>query len=243
MRHLWESLLNLLYPARCSGCGRPTDRPEFCRRCRARIETPGTPLCPSCGVPFHTREDADHRCGRCLQHPPTFGRARACTIYDAADTSDHPLKSVLQQYKYQRDVWLAQPLGALLVERAPFAVSSYDVIMPVPLHMQRLRWRGFNQAQFLARPLAGAARVPLDPYSLQRIRPTRPQVELDEKERRHNVAGAFRVARPAHVAGRRILLVDDVYTTGATVNECSRVLQRAGAKDVDVLVLARAVLH
>jgi len=204
---------------------------------------PASPLCPTCGAPFHTHADADHACAHCLRHPPRFGRARACTLYDAADTRHHPLKSVLQQYKYNRDVWLARPLAALLVERAPFAVGAYDVLMPVPLHVQRLRWRGFNQAQFLAQPLARATGVTLDPHSLQRVRPTRPQVDLDEKERRQNVAGAFRVARPQQVKGRSILLVDDVYTTGATVNECSGVLLRAGAKRVDVLVLARAVLH
>lgn len=243
MRHLSEALLNLLYPPVCCGCQQPTERPEFCRRCRRQIEMPASPLCPTCGAPFQTRADVDHPCARCLQHPPRFGRARACTLYDAADTRNHPLKSVLQQYKYNRDVWLARPLAALLVERAPFAVEAYDVLMPVPLHVQRLRWRGFNQAQFLAQPLARATGVALDSHSLQRVRPTRPQVDLDEKERRHNVAGAFRVTRPQRIEGRSILLVDDVYTTGATVNECSRALLQAGAQRVDVLVLARAVLH
>ena len=205
------------------------------------MEMPGSPLCSTCGAPFQTRADADHPCARCLQHPPRFGRARACTLYDAGDTGNHPLKSVIQQYKYNREAWLARPLAALLVERAPFAVGAYDAVMPVPLHVQRLRWRGFNQAQFLAQPLARAANVTLDPHSLQRVRPTRPQVDLDETERRRNVAGAFRVARPQRVKGRSILLVDDVYTTGATVNECSSVLLHAGARRVDVLVLARAV--
>jgi ComF family protein len=115
--------------------------------------------------------------------------------------------------------------------------------MPVPLHVSRLRWRGFNQAQLLATPLARQAGVPLDALSLERIRHTRPQVELTEAERRRNVAHAFRVTRPGRVHRRRILLVDDVYTTGATVDECSRELKRAGAASVDVLVLARAVLH
>jgi ComF family protein len=243
VRRFRETLLNLLYPSTCSGCGQPTERPEFCHPCRKRIATPASPLCPTCGVPFRTRDDADHPCARCLQHPPHFGRARACTIYDAADSSEHPLKAALQQYKYNRDVWLAGPLGALLAERTPLAVGTYDIMIPVPLHVQRLRWRGFNQAQLLARPLAQAAGVRLDPYSLERVRPTRPQVELDENERRRNVGGAFCVVQPKAVAGRRILLVDDVYTTGATVDECSRVLLRAGAQSVDVLALARAVLH
>ena len=243
MRRVWESLLNVLYPAACFGCGCCTEQPGFCRPCRVRIQTPASPLCPTCGAPFRTRADIDHPCIRCLQHPPGFGRARACAIYDAADTGQHPLKTVLQHYKYNRDVWLARPLAALLAERAPLAVGSYDLIVPVPLHVQRLRWRGFNQAQLLAYPLARAVGVRLDPHSLERMRPTRPQVELGEKERRHNVAGAFRVTHPERVDGRRILLVDDVYTTGATVNECSRTLMRAGSASVDVLVLARAVLH
>jgi ComF family protein len=243
VRQLWDEALNLLYPAACCGCGRPTARREFCRSCRAEIHTPRSPLCLVCGAPFGTAGGADHRCERCLTRAFGVGRARACALYDAADTVQHPLKSVLQRYKYNRDVGLAQPLGQLLSERCPVVLGTYDVIMPVPLHVSRLRWRGFNQAQLLAKPLARRARVPMDALSMERVRPTRPQVELTEGERRHNVAHAFRVTRPERVHQRKILLVDDVYTTGATVDECSRELRRAGAASVDVLVLARAVLH
>jgi len=203
--------------------------------------TPQSPLCTVCGVPFRTRGDADHLCGGCLTHPPRFTQARACAVYDAAESVADPLKAVLQRYKYNRDVSLAGPLAALLATRAPLALDTYDVLMPVPLHVDRLRWRGFNQAQLLAQGLV--ERLPVDAFALQRVRPTRPQVQLNETERRRNVAGAFHVAHPEHVRGRRILLVDDVYTTGATVDECSRVLRRAGARGIDVLVLARAVLR
>ena len=212
---------------------------------------PQPPLCTICGAPFHTRGGADHPCGRCLSRTPRFGRARASAIYDAGNTASRnaatnnagadPLKAVLQRYKYNRDVGLAPALGALLAQRAPLSAATYDVIIPVPLHISRLRWRGFNQAQLLAVHFGG--RGAIDPYSLARIRPTRPQVELHESERRRNVAGAFRVTRPQRIDGRRILLVDDVFTTGATVNECSDALLRAGAQSVDVLVLARAVQH
>jgi len=241
VRRLWDEALNLLYPAACCGCDRPTARLEFCARCRAEIHTPRSPLCLVCGSPFATAGGADHRCDRCLTHTFGFGCARACTLYDASDTVQHPLKSVLQRYKYNRDVALARPLGQLLSERCPLVVGAYDVIMPVPLHVSRLRWRGFNQAQLLARPLARRAGVPMDALSLERIRHTRPQVELTEAERRRNVAHAFRVTRPECVHRRKILLVDDVYTTGATVDECSRELKRVGAASVDVLALARAV--
>ncbi|MFQ5665516.1 MAG: ComF family protein [Candidatus Binatia bacterium] len=243
MRHLWEAALNVLYPPACCACGAGTNRPGFCAACLRRISTPQSPLCPTCGLPFSTSGDADHLCGQCLQRRPCFGRARACTVYDAGATADHPLKLVLQRYKYNRAVSLARPLAELLAKRAPFAVADYDAVIPVPLHIERLRWRGFNQAQLLVRTVAARERVPIDPFSLRRTRSTPPQVQLNETERRHNVTGAFSVVRPRRVRGRRILLTDDVYTTGATVRECSRVLLRAGATQVDVLVLARAVLR
>jgi ComF family protein len=243
VRSLWEASLNLLYPPFCCGCGERAPHPGFCDRCRARITTPQSPLCDVCGIPFAAADGADHRCGRCLVRRPAFRRARAGAVYDAADSANDPLKSVLQRYKYDRDLGLARPLAALLQERCPLVAGDVDVIVPVPLHLDRLRWRGFNQAQYLARRLARAAGVPVDALALRRIRPTLPQVHLDEAARRGNVAGAFRVVRPERVAGRRLLLLDDVYTTGATVNECSRALLRAGARRVDVLVLARAVLH
>jgi ComF family protein len=142
-----------------------------------------------------------------------------------------------------REIGLSRPLGELLLERCPLSLRAYDVIIPVPLHVSRLRWRGFNQSQHLALSLASAAGIPLDSFILERVRPTRPQVQLNEAERRRNVARAFHVARPERVRGRRVLLIDDVYTTGATVDECSRVLLRNGCAHVDVLVLARAVLH
>jgi ComF family protein len=256
MRYWWNAALNLLYPPSCCGCGGATTRPGFCPPCHATIALPQSPLCTICGAPFQTRAGADHPCGRCLTRAPRFGRARACALYDARDAvtrdavtrdvvtdgpATDPLRSVLQRYKYNRDVSLAPVLGALLKQRAPLSAAAYDIIIPVPLHISRLRWRGFNQAHLLAQQFADGTAI--DPYSLTRVRPTQPQVELHESERRRNVAGAFRVTRPERIDGRRVLLVDDVYTTGATVDECSHMLVRAGAHCVDVLVLARAVMH
>jgi ComF family protein len=243
VRQLWDEGLNLLYPAACCGCGLPTPRLRFCADCEKEIRTPRAPLCSTCGTPFGADADIDHRCSRCLAVPPAFRRARACALYHAADSSSHPLKSVLQRYKYKPDVSLALPLGRLLAERCPLPIDTYTVIVPVPLHLTRLRWRGFNQSHFLARTLARLAGVRLDPFSLTRVRPTRPQVELHEADRRRNVRHAFQVTLPQRVRGQRVLLVDDVYTTGATVDECSRELMRGGAAGVDVLTLARAVLQ
>lgn len=206
-------------------------------------------MCPICSLPFATAQApgtepaanrGDHHCGPCLQRRPRFRRARACGVYRASATAD-PLRRALQRYKYGRDVTLARPLGALLAAVSAVHADT-DLIVPVPLHLSRLRWRGFNQAQLLARPVSRLTGILVDPHALDRVRATRAQVELRGRERLANVRGAFRVVDRRRVADRRILLVDDVYTTGATVNECAQVLQRAGARSVDVLVLARAVL-
>jgi ComF family protein len=238
----WNAVVELVYPPVCCHCRAATAGDDFCSDCADRIEWARSPACSHCGVPFRTHGGSDHTCGRCVADPPVFGRARAAAIYDASEPADQPLKSVLQRYKYNRDVGLAAPLARLLEQRNPFDIAEYDVLMPVPLHLSRLRWRGFNQALLLARRIARTRGASVDPFSLERTRATQPQVELDEQERRRNVARAFRVSRPAQVRDRRILLVDDVYTTGSTVDECSRVLLKAGARSVDVLVLARAVI-
>jgi len=239
---LWSAFVDLVYPPVCCHCRATTGGDDFCHACTERIRWAESPVCSHCGVPFRTRGDRDHLCGGCTADPPAFGTARAAAIYDASDPADQPLKSVLQRYKYNRDVGLAAPLARLLQQRCPLDVAKYDVVMPVPLHLTRLRWRGFNQALLLARRIARQHGRRVDPFSLERSRATQPQVELDERERRHNVARAFRVSHPDKVRDRRVLLVDDVYTTGSTVNECSRVLLKAGARSVDVLVLARAVI-
>lgn len=239
---LWNAALDLLYPPLCCHCESDTTN-DFCDACSERIHRPGRPACPACGIPFHTPHGTDHLCGRCLAVPPAFGRARAAVIYDASDPSDHPFKSVLQRYKYNRDVGLAAPLSRLLWNECPLNLSHYDLIVPVPLHLSRLRWRGFNQALLLARRIARRHQVRVDPFVLERTRATQPQVNLDEAARRHNVARAFRVTRADAVRRRRVLLFDDVYTTGSTVNDCARALRQAGADTIDVLVLARAVLR
>lgn len=235
------ALLDLLYPPRCVVCRGHSEFPGFCASCYASILTPASPLCTLCGLPFATRAGQDHLCGSCAGTRPHFGRARAATLYAAHAPVDDPLKSTIQAYKYNRDVSLAPVLAKLLIDHAPLPAEEYDVLVPVPLHPERLRWRGFNQAHLLARRFAPSRHPTVDPFALRRIRATRPQVELSGVARRGNVAGAFRAPQPNRISGKRILLVDDVYTTGATVNECSRVLLEAGARGVDVLVLARAV--
>jgi ComF family protein len=146
----------------------------------------------------------------------------------------------LARFKYGRDVTLAAVLSRFLVECPPLSFD-HDLIVPTPLHRERLRWRGFNQALPLARAIGRAAARPVDPFVLVRWRATPPQVGLGAADRSRNVRGAFRVAGRERVCGRSVLLVDDVMTTGATAHECARVLRAAGARHVDAVVLARAL--
>jgi len=141
--------------------------------------------------------------------------------------------------KYHGRAEVGARLGHLLAEDCPFQAGEQDLLLPVPLHRDRLRQRGFNQASVLAWPLARRFGLPMPQGLLRRARPTVPQVALPERERRQNVRGVFVVADKRALQGRRVLLVDDVLTTGATATECSRVLRAAGAETVDVLTLAR----
>jgi ComF family protein len=228
--------LDFLFPPRCPACGERTQRVALCARCSAAIAPARSPLCPSCGESF-PGSGPDHHCSRCLARPPHFDRARACALYRSDRSS--PLIDVLHRFKYGRDVTLAPLLGDFLADRCPLPVD-HDLLVPVPLDLGRLRWRGFNQAAALARALAARRRRPLHPMALQRCRATPPQVGLGEDDRRRNMAGAFAVRDRTVVHGRAILLIDDVMTTGATVEECAKTLRRAGARRVDVVVLARA---
>jgi len=153
------------------------------------------------------------------------------------------LRQAIQKFKYGRKVSLGKPLGRVLAQGCRHLLEQWkvDVIVPVPLHPKRLRWRGFNQSVLLARQVSAVFHVPVDPFLLKRNIETPPQTQLSEEERRRNVRGAFVVNAEKSVEDRSVLLLDDVYTSGATVNECSRCLKRAGAKEVYVLTLARAV--
>jgi ComF family protein len=241
-----EWLVDWLYPPRCRACrGRIAGRDSqyFCAGCWSEIRLVSHPLCTVCGRPFLDASGDDHICGVCLSRLPRFKSARAWACYPREDIAEHPLRQVVQRFKYGRKVSLGKSLGRLLADgcREFLNECRVDTIIPVPLHSTRLRWRGFNQSVLLARQVSYAYSLPMDPFVLVRDKPTLAQTQLSEEERRRNVRDAFSVHSAASVNGKIILLVDDVYTSGATVNECSRVLLRAHAKEVYVLTLARAV--
>lgn len=189
-----------------------------------------------CGIPF-AGMGADHLCGNCLKDPPSFDAARAGFVYEGH------CRELIHRFKYQNKTHLRRPLALLTQEHlADFiAARRPEIIVPVPLHKKRIRSRGFNQAVLLGELLAHGWRLSMERRVLKRIRWTEPQISMSAEERRINVKGAFAVADSVAVAGKRVLIVDDVITTGSTVEECSRMLKCAGASDVAVVAVARAV--
>jgi ComF family protein len=239
LRAIAQRVLDHVFPWTCAGCGNPADF-AFCDRCMAAVRWIADPICPRCGLPLAS--PPSHPCGRCAVRPPAFSRLRAIAVYRSDDDRD-PLGIALRGLKYAGRRALAPPLSRLLADRFPFDPCAYDLVAPVPLHVERIRRRGFNQALLLAREPVRRFALPLDPALLVRLRKTAPQVALDEAERRRNVRRAFALRRGRTVDGSRVLLVDDVCTSTATAEACARSLTEAGAASVDVLVVARALLH
>ncbi len=169
--------------------------------------------------------------------------ARSGACYPRNPDPSDPLRQVIHRFKYGRKAFLGRPLGRLMVRVCEpwFRTSDLDLVIPVPLHPRRLRWRGFNQSVLLGREVARAWGIRLDPLALTKPTATPPQSTLTLRERQANLRGIFAMAPRRTVDGKRLLLVDDIYTSGATLNECTRVLLRSGAREVRVLTLARTV--
>lgn len=220
---------------RARAAGAP--RRPFCAGCWDALPLLGPAGCPVCGRPFVGLPDG-LACAACRAAPPPYAWARAVAAYRDG------MRAAILALKFGPRPAVARPLATLLGEAgarllpAPPA-ECVDALVPVPLHPTRAAERGFNQAELLAAPCARRWGLPLLGRALVRTRPTVPQTDLDPEARRANVAGAFAVRRPAVVAGLRLLLVDDVLTTGATVAAAARALQSGGAAAVGVLVLAR----
>lgn len=245
-RQLWvrsvRLALDFVLPPRCRICavstaGAPT--PWICRACWQQILYITAPFCAQCGLPLAAPPEgiasAAHRCGTCLRHPPPYTRARAVGFYRGV------LRDIIHVMKYQQVYGLVRPLAALLQAQFPrhWGDSQPEVLVPVPLHRSKLREREFDQALALARHLGKQVGLPVWATQLVRHRRTAAQVSLSATQRRRNVRGAFRLTEPSRWAGKRLLLIDDVYTTGATTSECARLLRRAGAAWIGVYTLAR----
>ena len=240
MSHAWlDAALDLVFPAICPVCASALAagrRDPLCGTCWETMPRLSPPWCERCGLAFATfgplAESTRRECHACSTEPPAFAWARAAVDYDGA------AREALQAFKFGGRRLLARPLAALVAETPEAArAMRADALVPVPLAPARERDRGFNQAAVLAERLAGHFGVAVRASWLARTRMTAPQTELSAPERRANVRGAFAATRA--VRGRMVVIVDDVFTTGATVSECARALVEAGAQEVGVLTIAR----
>jgi ComF family protein len=227
----------VLFAPSCAACGELLDHPSHgpvCDACWRSILPLTPPLCDSCGDPLPSWREFSvplGRCARCRRAPRFLDRARAVGDYDGR------LRAIVHALKYEGRRSLARPLAALMRERGAALVEAADVAVPVPLHPSRRRHRGFNQAADLARHVG----MPVS-HALRRVRATATQTGLPAAQRHRNVRGAFALTRRVRdVIGRTVLLIDDVSTTGATLEACARVLKEAGARQVLALTAARVV--
>lgn len=237
LKHWGSKGLNLLLPARCLSCGDYASQTnQLCGECWKSLEFITTPFCQRCGHPFVV--DQSHLiCAECLHQPPSFVNGRAAFRYEGL------IRDLILKLKHGDATYLAKPLGLWLARSGQELLAKSDIIIPVPLHRWRLFKRRYNQSTLLARELAYSSNRSLLTNVLIRTRNTASQHGKSRQLREKNVKSVFKVA-PRHltlIKGKTLLLVDDVWTTGATLNSCIKALKKAGAKDIYVLTLARVI--
>ncbi|MDI6846068.1 MAG: ComF family protein [Candidatus Saccharicenans sp.] len=228
------------FPSRCLLCRQLLEKPGekiVCHRCLSLVEAHRGPVCPVCGRFYHNPSASSFPCGDCLEQPPSYSRHRSFGPYSGQ------LKEIILLFKYRGHEGLRRPLAIMLQEvlEREGLLENVDLIIPVPLHRKREKSRGYNQAALLSSALSKLTGVPWLSDALVRTRNTPPQVSLQAAERQTNLEGAFKVKKTEKVAGRVVLLVDDVFTTGSTLRECAGELRKAGVGEVRAATLARAV--
>jgi ComF family protein len=232
-----RAIASLFYPPVCAICSAAIARTEYlCRSCEGKAQRIVPPFCAKCSEPFAGAMDTEFTCANCGHRKVWFEAAVA------AYRSRGIVRVLILQFKYNRQLHLRHPIGRWLLEAMHdprLQGRKFDLIIPVPLHSARLRERGFNQAHFLARILSEEIDAPLS-AALQRVRYTRTQTAFDRTERMENLRDAFRLRKKVSVRDLQVLLVDDILTTGSTLNECARVLREAGARSVHAVTVARA---
>ncbi len=231
-----RQIVDFALPPRCPGCGVVTADPDsFCLTCWSALAFLGEPCCARCALPFEFAGEAGAECAACLAEPPPFDRMRAAVAYGAI------ARAVALKLKYGGRIGVAETMAKFMARH--LAEEREAVLTPVPLHRWRIWKRGYNQAALIASALGRRTGLPLELELLQRIKATPPLKNMGPRERALSVRGAFRVAgeRKAALRGRHVVLVDDVFTSGATASACARALKRAGAERVDIICWARVV--
>ncbi|MGB9906123.1 MAG: ComF family protein [Candidatus Saccharicenans sp.] len=240
LHRVFHPLTLTVFPSFCRLCSRALEDPEervVCSRCLHQVEIHRGPVCPVCGRFYQQEASAGQVCGQCLEAPPHLSRHRSLGPYSGR------LKELILLFKYKGCEVLSRPLGLMAYEylAGDGIFAGLDCILPVPLHRKRKKMRGFNQAELLGRILSDLSGLPLLTRVLVKTRNTPTQVSLEAAERETNLRGAFKVRKPGQIEKRRLLLVDDVFTTGSTLRECAKELRKSGALEVRAITLARAL--
>jgi len=235
--HAAKLALDIALPTLCVACREPVDGEGVCAKCWSKLSFIAAPFCPRLGIPFVYDPGPGMLSMEAIADPPAYARARAAVrYYDVARTLLHALK-------YQDRTDLAPAMGRWMARAGRELLDGADALIPVPLHWRRGWSRRYNQSGTLAQVIEAQSGVKVVSKALRRVRPTQQQIGLSRSQRASNVQGAFKVAadRQSDIQGRRVILIDDVLTSGATADACARALLRAKAASVDVLVFARVV--
>src|SRR6266567_3741454 len=235
--HTARLALDIALPTLCVSCREPVDGEGVCAECWSKLSFIAQPFCPRLGIPFVYDPGPELLSMEAIANPPAYRRARAAVRYDEV------ARTLVHALKYQDRTDLAPAMGRWMARAGHELLGEADILVPVPLHWRRGWSRRYNQSGALARAIEKQSRVPVASNALRRVRPTQQQIGLSRSQRASNVQGAFKVAaeRIADIQGRRVVLIDDVLTSGATVDACARALLRAKAASVDVLIFARVV--
>ncbi|MEN6330774.1 MAG: ComF family protein [Smithella sp.] len=240
LRELLNDVGDIIFPPQCLACSEiinKSSKQVFCPSCLSKIRLITGSLCPICGLPFLDSPAESHICGDCMQSQPYYSRARAVAGFESI------IMDVIHKFKYGRNISTGSALGSFMAGFSfpDFDFSEYSLFIPVPLHIKRLRERGFNQSLLLAKEMGKKYKLPVNFSLLKRCNFTLTQTGLNRAEREKNIKGAFAVTDKNKIAGECVILIDDVYTTGSTINECARVLLKAGAQKAAAITLSRVI--
>lgn len=230
-----QTAISFIYPSQCKVCEEYLSlnaKPYICLSCWKDIEYINPPWCEICGVPSDV-----NLCDSCASRPPRYGKLRTITVYEKT------IQHAIHLFKFEKRTSLRHSLVRLLLDNIPndLNLQDYDYVLPIPIHKKRLRERGFNQSLLLAEGLEKATGLKVLKDALVRGKNTSPQSSLHKEARQTNILGAFELKNPDYIRSKQILVLDDVYTTGATVGEVVKILWDADPVDIDVLTLARTL--